>query len=88
MSVRYNFFVARGWESKSVEDQQAQYAESQSDLRQKLTPNELKKRQITDGLMLSRKRIAHQLEDAQNPQLRTMLERALSHIDSEIARIG
>ncbi|HEV7218695.1 MAG: hypothetical protein ACHP8A_10005 [Terriglobales bacterium] len=80
--------MARGWESKSVEDQQAQHAESQSDLRQKLTPSELKKRQVADGLTLSRKRIAQQLEDAQNPQLREMLERALSYLDSETARIG
>ncbi|MGH9529244.1 MAG: hypothetical protein ACRD2S_04915 [Terriglobales bacterium] len=57
-------------------------------MKQKLTQTELAKRRFADGLMLSRQRIAHQLQDAQNPQLRAMLERALSHLDAEIARIG
>ncbi len=88
VSVRYNFIVARGWESKSVEEQQSQYAEPEGDSRQKLTPDELAKRHLKDGLMLNRKRIIHQLESAQNPQRRAMLESALSHLDAQIAQIG
>jgi hypothetical protein len=88
VSVRYNLAVARGWESKSVEEQQAQVAESQGNLDLKLAPDELAKWHLKDGLMLSRKRIIQQLESAQNPPRRTMLESALSHLDAEIARLG
>jgi hypothetical protein len=86
--VRYNFTVARGWESKSVEEQQAQHAEPQGTSGRKMTPNELAKQHLRDGLVLSRKRIAHQLEGAESPRRRAMLESALSHLDAEIARIG
>jgi hypothetical protein len=88
VSVRYNFQVARGWESKSVEDQQAQHAESESNFRQRLTPEEMATRRIKDGLMLSRKQITDQMESAKSPQHREMLAMALSHLDAEIARIG
>jgi hypothetical protein len=88
VTVRYNLGVARGWESKSVEEQQAQYAESQGNLGPKLAPDELAKWHFKDGLMLSRKRIIQQLESTQNPQHRMMLESALSHLNAEIARLG
>ena len=80
--------MARGWESKSVEEQQAQYAESQGNLGRKLAPDELAKWHVKNGLLLSRKRIIRQLESAQNPQRRTMLESALSHLEAQIARLG
>jgi hypothetical protein len=86
--IRYNLGVVRGWESKSVEDQQSQYAESRSHLDRKLAPDELAKRHVKDGLVLTRKGVIHQLEDAQNPGRRAMLESALSHLDDEIARLG
>ncbi len=88
VSSRYNFLVARGWESKSVEEQQAQNVESRGSLRQKLTPEEMAKRRIRDGLILSRKQIIGQLESANGPQRREMLAMALSHLDAEIERLA
>lgn len=88
LPIRYNFDVARGWESKSIEDQQAQHAEFDSNPREKLTPEEKATRRIKDGLVLSRKQVADQLESAKSPQHREMLAMALSYLDAEIARIG
>jgi hypothetical protein len=80
--------VARGWESKSVEEQQVEYAESEPIPRHKLTSQEIAKQRLKDGLTLNRRRIIHQLQDAQNPHHRAVLESALAHLDAEIARLG
>ncbi|MGH9512000.1 MAG: hypothetical protein ACRD2U_07665 [Terriglobales bacterium] len=80
-------FVARGWESKSVEDQQALYAESKGNSEQKMSSAESAKRRVQDGLTLKRKHILNQLHSAQNPRHRAMLERSLSDLDAEIALI-
>jgi len=81
----YNRLVARGWESKSVEDQQAA-ASTQVESKQRLTPEQLALRQERESLQLSRRRIVQQLQSVQNPRHRQMLESALSDLDSRLAR--
>ena len=70
--------MARGWESKSVEEQQAEAVSSVDKSRRQLTPEQLAKKHEHDGLLLARKRVFQQLEVAQYPQHRKMLENALS----------
>jgi hypothetical protein len=79
--------MARGWESKSVEEQQAA-ATTQSQSKQRLTPLEAARKQERDAIALSRKRVLQQLESAQNPRHRQMLESALIELDSRLARLG
>ena len=83
----YNFPVSRGWESKSVEEQQAQFASRKLGARPSLTPLEAAKQQKKQGLELSRHRVVQQLESAQNPQHRELLERALADLDSKLAQL-
>ena len=71
-----------------MEEQQSQREEPREGLRQTLTPDELAKRRLKEGLTLNRKRITRQLENVQNSHHRAMLETALFHLDSELARIG
>ena len=78
--------MARGWESKSVEEQQAA-ASVRPELRQPLTAEQRAIRQQLETLQLSRKRIVHQLEAAQNPRHRQVLENALADLDSRLARL-
>jgi hypothetical protein len=78
--------MARGWESKSVEEQQAAAA-VRPELRQPLTAEQRAIRQQLETLQLSRKRIVHQLEAAQNPRHRQVLENALADLDSRLARL-
>ena len=78
--------MARGWESKSVEDQQAA-ASTQVESKQRLTPQEAAKKQERDALELSRKGVLQQLESVQNPRHRQMLEGALADLDSKLARL-
>jgi hypothetical protein len=80
--------MARGWESKSVEDQQAQAAFMVDPSKPKLTPDQLAKKRERDGLILTRKRVVQQLETAQHPQRRQMLETALSEVDGKLAELG
>jgi hypothetical protein len=65
--------MARGWESKSVEDQQAEAATPASKPNPLLTPEQFASRQKQQGLQLSRQRVLQQLQSAQNHNHRKML---------------
>lgn len=78
--------MARGWESKSVESQQADAEETKAP-HKRLTPDEVQRQHQREGLVLSRKRITDQLEIAQNPRLKQMLEAALADLDAKIAAL-
>jgi hypothetical protein len=80
--------MARGWESKSVEDQQAEAISPVDKSKPKLTQAQLAKRREEDGLVLTRKRILQQLEAAQHPQHRNMLENALADVNSRLAELS
>jgi hypothetical protein len=82
----YTVTMARGWESKSVEEQQAA-ATAPHEWKQPLTPKEKAVRQHLEALQLSRKRILQQIEAAQNPRHRQVLENALADLNSRLARL-
>ncbi len=82
----YNSDMARGWESKSVEEQQAA-ASTQIESKQRLTPQQAAQKQERDALVLSRKRVLQQLESVQNPRHRQMLESALADLNSRLERL-
>jgi hypothetical protein len=80
--------MARGWESKSVEDQQAEAVSPVDKSKPQLTPEQLARKREQEGLILTRKRILQQLESAQHPQHRKMLGNALSDVDAKLAKLG
>jgi hypothetical protein len=79
--------MARGWESKSVEEQQAA-ASTKRESKQRLTTQQVANKQQEEAIHLSRRRVLQQLESAQNPRHRQMLESALSELDARLARMG
>ena len=79
--------MARGWESKSVEEQQSA-ASTQVESKQRLTPQQAAQKQERDAIGLSRQRVLQQLHEVQNPRHREMLEIALSELDQRLARLG
>lgn len=79
--------MARGWESKSVEEQQSA-ASRQVESKQRLTPQEAAQRQEREAIELSRRRVLQQLQAVQNPRHRQMLENALSELNERLARRG
>jgi hypothetical protein len=79
--------MARGWESKSVESQQADALEATSQKKPPRTPEELAKAQRREGILLSRKHIREQLQTATNPRHKQMLETALAELDARLAAL-
>jgi hypothetical protein len=79
--------MARGWESKSVEAQQAEAADSKNEPRQRLTAEQAARVRQLEGVRLSRKRILQQLETARDPRRRKMLTLALAELDEQILRL-
>jgi hypothetical protein len=80
--------MARGWESKAVEDQIGE-AEAKQEARrkQRLTPAETEQLKLKEALMLERARIVREMERAYMRRHLVMLERGLSHIDAELAKL-
>lgn len=78
--------MARGWESKGVEEQQAEArASGASSRKSALTPQQIEQQKRQVALRLSRSRILQQMETAQNPVYRQTLEAALEALDRQLA---
>jgi hypothetical protein len=74
--------MARGWESKDVENQQDLREERESTRREK-TPLE----QQLEDLHLQRTRVMHDLQAACNPRYRAMLEESLRFLEARISEL-
>jgi hypothetical protein len=83
---RYTPVMARGWESKSVEEQQTQAAFADHE-RSRLSPHQVAKHQCRKGLQLSRQTVLQRLEAASNSRYRKMLEQALADLDAKISQL-
>ena len=84
----YNLCMARGWESKAVEEQQAEARTKPDPNKVRLEPEQVAKQKERQGLLLSRQRVLQQLQTAQNPFHRKMLEAALGDLEAQLARLG
>lgn len=80
--------MARGWESKSVEAQQADAAEPSARFRKKLTPEEAAHARERETLRLSRQRVLEQLDRPQDPRRRSALEKALADLNEKLHASG
>jgi hypothetical protein len=76
--------MARGWESKSVEQQQEASIERKT-ARAPLSPEEQKRNRRREGLLLSRERLTQQLQAASNPRHRQMLEQAIAELERQLS---
>ncbi|MFZ0733287.1 MAG: hypothetical protein WAM79_13240 [Candidatus Sulfotelmatobacter sp.] len=76
--------MARGWESKSVEAQQAEASEKAQKPRVKLTPEAAARLRERENLRLARQRLLQQLSSSQNPRHQTLLNLALSELDKRL----
>jgi hypothetical protein len=79
--------VARGWESKSVEEQQAEAGEKNARKGPPLSAAEAAHRRENESLRLSRQRVLQQLESAQNPRHRKLLQDALADLDEKLSQL-
>lgn len=80
--------MARGWESKAVEDQiGASEAEKEARAKPVLTAAELARRTRREGLTLSRARLEAALASSRDERYRALVERSLAHVDAELAEL-
>jgi len=77
--------MARGWESKSVEQQQEETSEQRKTVRPPISPEQQQRNRKREGLLLSRKRLAQQLQAAGNPRHRQILEQAIAELDRQLS---
>jgi hypothetical protein len=78
--------MARGWESKSVEDQIGA-AEAQRELRA-THQRSAEEGEQKHSLMLSRSLILTRLEAASNPHYRAQLRTALDQLEAQLRELG
>ena len=80
--------MARGWESKSVEDQKSA-AEANRDAQSKsrFSAEERAQRERKQSLLLSRAQIVGRLKVTTNLRYRAQLELALKHLDEQLREL-
>lgn len=81
--------MARGWESKEVESQQAQAAESALRVKKRvLTPEQVEQTSRRQLIELDVARIERELHDTPHPRRRSQLQAALDHLNRQLADVG
>ena len=79
--------MARGWESKDVESRQEQFErQRESSKHATETPEQQRKRQHHDVMLLERIRLQRELRSARNPRFRGQLEKALAFVENELKK--
>jgi len=80
--------MARGWESKSVEAQ-IDMAEVRRAVPAKgvHTTETLEVIRKKENILLSRTRVVHDLESAQNPRYKAVLSKALADLDAQLSTL-
>jgi phage terminase Nu1 subunit (DNA packaging protein) len=82
--------MARGWESKSVEEQIEMAAERAASLKtaKKVDEAEAAKQRELESLQLSRSRVLQDIAASTNPKYKDMLQRSLDFLDEKLAQAG
>jgi len=79
--------MARGWESKSVEAQQAEASDKSTKTRPKLSAEDAARHRDRETLRLSRQRVLQQLEASRHPQHRKLLQDALAELEEKLRKL-
>ena len=76
--------MARGWESKSVEAQQAEAGQTSAPARRRLRPEEAARWRELENLRLSRQRVLQQLASGPDDRYRKLLEDTLAALEVQL----
>lgn len=81
--------MARGWESKDVENQQELREAARQRLNQgEKSPEEIERERRLEDLKLNRTRVLRDLSIAANPRYRRMLEESYRFLEAEIEKLS
>ncbi len=77
--------MARGWESKAIEDQIAASEDRKATASKRVrTAEELERESRREGLLLSRAKIVTDIDNARNDRHRAALQQALEFLDNQL----
>ena len=81
--------MARGWESKSVEDQIDMAEARSANARAKVLSEEaIEALRKKESILMSRTRVVRDIEHAQNPRYRAVLTKALADLDAQLSTLA
>jgi len=80
--------MARGWESKSVEDQIQERENASAVKRPMLTPEQLQLQARREGLRMVRTRTLMSLQSAFDSRYRAHLERVLADVEAQLLALA
>jgi hypothetical protein len=80
--------MARGWESKTVEEQiSSREAEAEATSKPRLTPEQSDRQSKREGLLLMISHTVSELESTRHERRRVSLQRALEHLQAQMAEL-
>ena len=80
--------MARGWESKSVEEQIESFAsERRTSSKEELSAEQVKHERQKEGLLLTRKRVLSDIEHSRNPRHLKIIQDSLAFLDAELKKL-
>jgi hypothetical protein len=80
--------MAKGWESKSVESQVQDAQSETNNKKAPLTVAQIEAHRRREVLLLSRARVAGDLQASSDTRYRDQLTRALADLDAQISRLS
>jgi len=80
--------MARGWESKSVEEQIESARAREGDRRPQLTPEQAATEKKRDSLLLQRTRVLRDLDNCRDGRYRKTLAEGLAYLESQLTDLG
>jgi len=78
--------MARGWESKSVEEQQSEFQRPDT-TKASQSAEQVRKANRLQALQLQRANVQAQLKQSENPRYIELLQRELEHLDQELRNL-
>jgi hypothetical protein len=79
--------MARGWESKSVEAQQAEAGETKTRPKPPMTAEAAARWREKESLRLARSRVLQQMAGTPNPRYLALLNQTLAELDNKLKRL-
>ena len=79
------FSMARGWESKSVEQQQQDHSAERQTIHAPISPEHQQRNRKRDGLHLARLHLVQELRATTNARRRQMLEQSIAELDHQLS---
>ena len=80
--------MARGWESKSVEEQQSEANQRPERSNANKSPEQIRRDTHRRSLELQRAHVEAQLKTSENPRFVELMQRELEHLDAELEKIA